>query len=385
MPFPSPDGPGVVWLPDLHLAFPSGQTPGTRLVLTQSTYQLQRWIDWLDSSPGFAVVAHASGSALARSAAEAQARRGPWFRIEIVELEGDDDDDEPPGELEDELGTAFTAGSQDERVDACARAILGDPENPALRLAEASAWMEHRELERAGEALEHALALSPDWEAVWFEYGKLALRQDDLEQAADRFGRAARLMPSFSAALSNLGAALAETERPDQAVEALEQALRYDPRGYTVLNNLGVVYREQGRLDDAVSAARRVVDLAPAFVFGFYNLAHALFLQGRFEESRDVYAAGQARDPQRNPVQACRLAVARAATGDAASAVRELTALAASLPGNVLDQLLDEAEETLEALIDVQAADGESVQDALYAVREIRDEGRSTEKAGLDS
>ena len=54
----------VVLLEDLHLAFPAGQKPGTRLVLTQSTYQLQRWIDWLDQHPHVSVVAHASRAAL---------------------------------------------------------------------------------------------------------------------------------------------------------------------------------------------------------------------------------------------------------------------------------------------------------------------------------
>jgi hypothetical protein len=43
--------PGTIVIPDLHRAFPAGQTSGTRLVLTQPTYQLQRWLDWLDAHP----------------------------------------------------------------------------------------------------------------------------------------------------------------------------------------------------------------------------------------------------------------------------------------------------------------------------------------------
>jgi len=150
--------------------------------------------------------------------------------------------------------------------------------------------------------------------------------------------------------LSNLGAALAETERPEEATAALEQALRSDPRGHPILNNLAVIHREQGRLDEAIAAGRRVIALAPAFVFGYYNLAHALFLSGRFAEARDTYEDGHRRDPQKNPVQGGRLAVARAAAGDADGAVREMREVLARVPPEVRDRIAEEAAATLDAL-----------------------------------
>jgi tetratricopeptide (TPR) repeat protein len=338
--------PATILIEDLHLAFPTTQTAGTRLVLTQSTYQLQRWLDRFDAVPGLTIVAHASKSALMRGAPEAFARRGPWHRITLQELPGDDEDGSlnAPG-----LGAAF-AESPGDRLETFRVASARDSENAALQLGVASTLMELDDLQPAQDALERALALAPDWEAVWFEYGKLWLRADDLERAAERFAEAVRLMPSFSAALSNLGAALAETERPDEAIAALEQALRADPHGHQILNNLAVIYREQGRLDEAVDAGRRVTALAPAFVFGYYNLAHALFLSGRFSESRDVYTEAQDRDPQKNPVQAARLAVVRAATGDGARAAAELQAALARVPQDVRDRIVEEVRETLDAL-----------------------------------
>jgi tetratricopeptide (TPR) repeat protein len=374
---PSPiDGPYVVWLPDLHLAFLTGQTPGTRLVLTQSTYQLQRWLDWLDTRPGVTVVAHAERRALARSAAEAFSRRGAWQRIDLIELGHDDEHGDEPGAVSSEteladLRAAFERGTPGQRLDASARAAAAYARNPAIHLAAASANMELQDLPSAQAAIEQALTLAQDWEAPWFEYGKLWLRGDDLEQAAERFAEAARLMPSFSAALSNLGAALAETERPEEAIDALHRALRYDPDGYSILNNLGVICREAGRLDEAVEAAQRVVRLAPEFVFGHYNLGHALFLQGRFEDARDAYAEGQSRDPRKNPVQAGRLAVARVAAGEVQTGADELAALASALPPEARDQLLDEAETTLEALSQMPGSAG-GVTAALATVRELR-------------
>jgi tetratricopeptide (TPR) repeat protein len=359
----------VVLIEDLHFAFPAGQTPGTRLVLTQSTYQLQRWNDWLDQHPRVSVVAHASKAALAQVAPESSAGRGPWSRVDVVDLPGDESlpsDNEDGGP--DDLRRAFMVGV-DARLDAVKAAVARDTHNPALQLLLASVLMELDDLPPAQDALEHATSLAGDWEAVWFEYGKLWLRADQLDRAAEKFSEAARLMPTFSAALSNLGAALAETERPEEAIAALEQALRHDPTAHQTLNNLAVVYREQGRLDDAIEGGRRVVSLAPGFVFGRYNLAHALFLSGRFAEARDTYAEGHDRDPQKNPVQAARLAVSRAAAGEGSRAVAEMTAVLDRVPEELKAMITEEASATLEALLSMPVAPRESVAGLLDVVR----------------
>ena len=344
--------PSSLLIPDLHDAFPAGQTPGTRLVLTQSTYQLQRWLDALHHHPHVSVVAHASRAALERGAPEAFSARGPWHRIEVEQLDGDEDDRDDLGD--DGIAALRTAFAQTPTVrlaafEAASAAVAhGDP---ALLLAVASVHMELGELQPAQDALERAMTLAPDWEAVHFEYGKLWLRADDLERAAERFGEAVRLMPSFVSALSNLGAALAETDRQTAAIDALEAALHYDPTGYQILNNLGVIYREQGRLAEAEAAARRVMALAPPFVFGAYNLAHALFLQGRFAEARDAYAEAHARDAQKNPIQAGRLAMSRAAAGEVERGIDEMRLLLATVPKEVRIAIAEEADAILDALL----------------------------------
>jgi tetratricopeptide (TPR) repeat protein len=365
----APPAPGeAVVIPDLHLAFPSGQAPGTRLVLTQSTYQLQRWIDWLGSSDAI-VIAHASREGLTRGAPEALGRRGPWSVIEMVELEGDETEEPAPTDRL-ALCAAFTDGSPDDRLRACRAEVERRGDNPALHLAVASVSMERDELQAAQDAIERALSAARDWEAVWFEYGKLWLRADDLERAAETFEEAVRLMPSFAAALSNLGAALAETERPEAAIGAMTRALAHDPNGYPVLNNLSVIHREQGQLDQAVEAARRVLTLAPTFVFGHYNLAHALFLQGRFDEAREVYEEGHRRDPQKNPVQECRLAVARAACGDPDGAIAAILSAARAIPPGSRTDVLGETEEILEALLTLPGTDHQGIERVLAAARE---------------
>jgi tetratricopeptide (TPR) repeat protein len=338
-------------------AFPDAQTGGTRFVLTQSTYQLQRWLDWIDARGNITLVADAREPDLKRQAPEAFARRGPWSRVERVDLPSEitSGEDHRRRDLADgpygSLAVAFRAPDPDDRLASCRRAAAALPDDAVVQLALGSALMEVRDLDASQIAIERALELSSDWEAAHFELGKLYLRRDDLERASRAFAEATRRMPSFSAAWSNLGATLGELDRPDEALDAFRQALRYDPDGYTILNNVGVVSRELGRLNESESALRRVVALAPEFVFGHYNLGHTLFLQGRYQAALSAYMEGQRRDPEKNPRQACRLAVVRLAAGDAEGSLRDLRRCTAALPKDQKREILAEAQEILWALL----------------------------------
>ncbi len=370
----------------LEEAFPANQTPGTRMVLTQATYQLQRWLDWLDVHPETTVTASLSTNA-GSLLAEARARRGPWARVSLMEqapgavpalVGGRPPDTRPHGPdtpawtaEHEALAASFWQPDPVRRRQAATDALRGAPADAAISLALASACMETGDLTAALDALDAAAESAPDWEAVHFERGKLWLRADDTARAAESFADAVRLMPSFASAATNLGGALAELGRTNEALAALEQALRFDPYGYPVVNNLGAAYRELGRLDEAEAAFRRVIALADGFVFGHYNLGHTLLLQGRFAEARDAYAEGARRDPQQNVRQACRLELARAAAGDGVTAAQRLEALASSCPGGLGEEILDELDATLEALAGVPQASAPDVARAHACVRAL--------------
>jgi tetratricopeptide (TPR) repeat protein len=367
-----PPPPRVVLIDDIERAFPDNQTGSTRLVLTQSVYLLQKWIDALGADDQ--IVATADGAALEQCAPEALQRHGAWRRFEIVSTASRGSglgasrpsprtaspqppaptpltataSPEPPAP--GPLAAAFAAGDPAERLRMCREAVEREPSSALAQLALASAYREHRDL-RAREALERAAELAPDWDAVHYEFGKLWLALDDLARARDAFARAAALMPTFSAALSNLGATLGELGAPDAALAAFRQALASDPDNTALLSNLGVVSREMGRLDESEAALRQVVALAPDFVFGHYNLGHTLFLAGRYREAVAAYEEGARRDPHKNPQQACRLALSRLAAGDAARGEQELWAAVNRAAPSDREDLLLEAYEIAHALV----------------------------------
>jgi tetratricopeptide (TPR) repeat protein len=372
-------GPRVLRIDDLERAFPDAQAGGTRLVLTQSTYLVQKWVDLLEE--GDRIVATADRAALERGAPEALRGRGPWGGFEIVDLDKSSTTEVTATDgghglvLEEEavptvitegssvssvvaplLARAFATTDSSKRVRLCRDAVASVPQSPVAWLALGSACREMRDGAAAREALDRATALTPDWEAVAYESGKLWLVCDDMPQARNAFQRAADGMPTFSAAFSNLGATLGELDEPAAALNAFRQALAHDPRSFTILNNIGVVCRELGRLDESEAAFRRVIEIHPEFVFGHYNLGHTLFLAGKYRDALGAYEEGQRRDPEQNPRQGCRLAVMRFANGDAAGAERDLWRFANAAPPGEREDLLLEAYEIAHALLTQQPA-----------------------------
>ena len=350
-----PPAPRAVIIDDIERAFPDNQGGSTRLVLTQSVYLIHRWIDALDANDQ--IIATADRNALELSAPEALQRRGAWRQFEIVTGLGleawgcspESASPQPPAPTATALAAAFASSDPAERLRICRDVAERVSDSATAWLALASAYREHRDL-RAGDALERAAQLAPDWDAVHYETGKLWLALDDLARARDAFARAAALTPTFSAALSNLGATLGELGEPDAALSAFRQALASDPDNPALLSNLGVVSRELGRYDDSEAALRQVIAVAPDFVFGHYNLGHTLFLAGRYRDAVAAYEDGARRDPHKNPQQACRLAMSRLAAGDAAGGEQELWAAVDRAAAADREDLLLEAYEIAHAL-----------------------------------
>jgi tetratricopeptide (TPR) repeat protein len=248
------------------------------------------------------------------------------------------------------LTQAVRVADPAERLALCVQALDYGRVAPAL-LATASACMEVNDLEAAARELDEAVEQAPEWAAGHFEQGKLWLRLDDMDRASRSFRAAAERLPTFAAAWGNLGAALGELDRAEEALEAFNQALRGDPANPQALNNVGVVNRELGNLAESEAAFRRVTELAPDLAFGYYNLGHTLFLQGRYQVALSAYVEGQKRDPERNPVQASRLALCRLAVGDGTGAIRDLQRATSGLPRDYRQQLLADTNSIAWALL----------------------------------
>ena len=297
-------------------AFVSAQTGGIHLVTTQRHYLEAEWTRALERH-GEATLVTSSGTS---------------------------------DTIANPLALAFRSNDPSERLAICVD-VLKAGRTPAALVATASVCVEVNDFEAAARDLDEAIRQAPAWAAAHYERGKLWLRTDDMGKASESFQRAAELLPGFSPAWANLGGTLGELDRPQEALAAFERALALDPSSPQTLNNVGVVRRELGRLGESEAAFRQVIQLTPGMAFGHYNLGHTLFLQGRFQAALSAYAEGQAQDPEKNPVQASRLALCKVATGDGAGALRELQRATAGLPREYRQQLLGDTSAILWALV----------------------------------
>jgi tetratricopeptide (TPR) repeat protein len=350
-----PSSPAAIVVDDLHEAFVNHQTAGTRLVTTQATFLMTQLMS-LIGDRDCVLEARADGESLLRYAPELLGGKGPFAGWSVLDAPSAPAPSAPsapgaPGAPGlDALIAAFRTDDPGERLRLCIEA-LNLERTPAALVATASVCMEVNDLEAAARDLDEALGLAPEWAAAHFERGKVWLRLDNMEQAAASFRAAAERLPRFGPAWSNLGATLGELDRPEEALQAFTNALACDASSAQTHNNIGVVRRELGQLAESESAFRRVIDLTPDLAFGYYNLGHTLFLQGRYQAALGAYAEGQKRDPERNPVQASRLALCRLATGDAAGAIHDLQRATSALTGEYRRQLLADTQTITWALL----------------------------------
>lgn len=360
---PLPAGPVIIRADGAHRAFENHQTSNTRLVTTQASYLMAEWDAALAAHGDAWLVATVMRGPAAQHAEEILRRRGIFAGARVEEstsgVSGSTQPVAATAVLEEDAGgdsawdllaTAFREADPAVRLRRCVEALGHGRTAPTL-MATASVCQEVNDLAGAARDLDEAIALAPAWAAPRFERGKTWLRLDDMEQAAAAFRAAAERLPSFGGAWGNLGATLGELDRPAEALEAFERLLALDPDSPQAMNNVGVVTRELGRLPESEAAFRRVIELEPNLAFGHYNLGHTLFLQGRYQAAAAAYGQGQARDPERNPVQGSRLAMCRLATGDAAGALAELQRAAGAMPREYRRQLLADTSAILWALV----------------------------------
>ena len=109
--------PRLVRVDDLETAFTFDPSSTLRLIVTQSTYTMQKWIDVLGA--GDRMVATADRELLTQNAPEAFEKRGPWRLFQIIEVSATDD-------TEDTEPSVRIARRLSHRCPLCPRVLRGE-------------------------------------------------------------------------------------------------------------------------------------------------------------------------------------------------------------------------------------------------------------------
>jgi Flp pilus assembly protein TadD len=134
-----------------------------------------------------------------------------------------------------------------------------------------------------------AARLAPGDPGAHASLGNTLQRQGRFDEAITAYGKAVTLAPGYAEAHGNLGAALSHTGRDSEAVAAYRKAIVLGPGAADAYTNLGSGLFRLTRIGEAIAAHRRAIRLAPDSGGAHLSLAHALLVDGAFEEGYRHY------------------------------------------------------------------------------------------------
>jgi protein O-GlcNAc transferase len=137
----------------------------------------------------------------------------------------------------------------------------------------------------AGDYLNAAVRLAPDFADAHNILGIVLARQRKLAEAEASFRQALRAKPDHAQAHGNLGSALRAQGDLEGAVASFREAIRLRPDLAEPSNNLGNILQQQGRLQEAEVHLRRALELKPDSAEIAFNLGMLLWKLEKVEES----------------------------------------------------------------------------------------------------
>ena len=123
--------------------------------------------------------------------------------------------------------------------------------------------VQNKNLKRAIEAYQAALAIKPNASQVQFQIAKLYFQQEEYEKARDAFADTITLDPKNMDARNSLGYIYEQLNNYEAAAQVYENTLEVEPRNLYALNHLGLAYKQLGLLDEAEGVLRKAVEIDP--------------------------------------------------------------------------------------------------------------------------
>ncbi len=135
---------------------------------------------------------------------------------------------------------------------------------------------------------EAILMANPKASKVYDLLGLAHIRRGNFDLGIEQFKKGIEINPNSSATLLNLAKAYTVTQNSVEAKKALEKIISLDPRSLHARTVLASLYEKDGDFDAAAKIHEKTLEINPDYVQG-YALARMYFLQGKLDESIDLY------------------------------------------------------------------------------------------------
>lgn len=166
------------------------------------------------------------------------------------------------------------------RVAALSQRLQATPKDAALYTRRGEAWFRLRELDRAIDDFNRAIALDKNHDEAYFGRGMALGRNGEIEKGIADLGVYIARNPKSSLAYTKRGVRYLWLGDLDRAGADLHQAVALDPRNAEAHDDLGVVYAQRGDYADALRHFSTTVRLDPGYQKAWHNLAMVLHIQG---------------------------------------------------------------------------------------------------------
>ncbi len=187
--------------------------------------------------------------------------------------------------------SSLSRGQAQDNMSQLAAGYKKRPRDKATIIAFAAALRAEGQPEQASAVLENGIAVHPKDLDIRIAYAKALTASGRFQQALTVLDDVINPSAPDWNALSVKGAVLDQMGRNEEARQLYNQALVVAPNEASLEANLGLSYAMTSDLDSAEKHLRKAVAMRGASSKIRQNLALVVGLQGRFEESRKLYAA----------------------------------------------------------------------------------------------
>jgi tetratricopeptide (TPR) repeat protein len=222
------------------------------------------------------------------------------------------------GQSADEKYCAGSAGSADERIAACNRAIASGALKPEalgnVLVRRGLGWLNKGDYGRAIADYDEAIRLTPEnWSAL-YERGSAWSAKSEYERAIADFSEAIRLKPDYALAYKDRGIAWAGKGDRVRAIADYSEAIRLDPKQVRAYVARSASWRNRGDYDRAIADANEAIRLNPEYAGAYLARGNAWRSKGDKGRMMADFSEALRLDPENplaNNVLAWELAVSR--------------------------------------------------------------------------
>lgn len=186
-----------------------------------------------------------------------------------------------------------TGASQKDILEPVERAVSGNPQAVAPRLALIQLHMRFKDTKKALAAAQEAQAALPDDPQILDALGQVQQAAGEANQALATFNKLVALRPKSVLPLLRLADAAMASKNSQDAQQALQKALVLEPGNPDALRRLVGLHVNAGRHDEAITVARAAQKQAPKSHIGLMLEGDVFASQKKWDEAANAYREGQ--------------------------------------------------------------------------------------------